>query len=575
MSIAIVDHRAGLSDYLQEICHTWGLIWTETIKPGAIGLLDPTITPTIICPATSDLPTNDIERYVAAGGTAICLCPRGELAGLAGVDILGKRHGPLRLRVHGCVVRGLLGEALPIAGPVMSCQNDDETRVIASLYVPNEFEGESSETPGITIKSHGQGRVIAMMFDLPRCIMMLRQGDPALADQKFPSELQTHRSCKPTNLATDIGPFDSGTIPYADLLGRLLVDLTTNHLPMPIPMLSTLPANTTGMVLLSGDEDNASIEANNLEMQRITEGGGRMNLYMIPNLTQSTRDDTDRYQKAHNLGPHPNLVPLCDESVETRVAEYERQIKQFQNMFNVTPRSVRNHAAGWVGYLDLVDVQERCGIRMDANYFSCNIFRERVHQAFSPFGGALPMRFVHPDGRMTQVFQQHTQVNDDVWFAPDRAYSYKFSPAVAETILNRLLDETSQRFEVPITTNFHPGNWDFAGDIAINLMRMAREKGIALWSLDQWLDFWEARDTWKIHDMSWHDSQLDVVLDGHATRDDLCVLLPQRWHDVKLVSVTGNGDSIQYALQKRDEGTFARIPLPACCASVNLVAHYQ
>jgi len=56
----------------------------------------------------------------------------------------------------------------------------DQVKVLALLNYPGQFDGE---TVGVTETPLGEGRMVAFAFDLPRCVLLLRQGDPAHADR--------------------------------------------------------------------------------------------------------------------------------------------------------------------------------------------------------------------------------------------------------------------------------------------------------------------------------------------------------------------------------------------------------
>jgi hypothetical protein len=455
----------------------------------------------------------------------------------------------------------LAGESLPVPTAV-AYRTDDPSACLGWLYDPNLPYGLDGEIPGISQCSVGRGKIIAFAFDLPHCVMMLRQGDPALSNRRLDHPMPTRRMCKPTILALSFDRRGIEWIPFADLLGRILLEILVRQIGAPVPLISTMPTGARGMALVSGDEDNAPIANINQEMSDWSAHQVRMNLYMIPELTNSTQSDVEHYRRHHDLGAHPDLVPFVDDPTATRVAEYERQIRIFQEKFNVFPRSIRNHAGGWAGYLDLVYVQQRCGIRMDLNYFSGNYSRERDHGFFSPFGAALPMRFCQPHGGLIDVYQQHTHLHDDILFAPDRDYSYKFTPEVVRPIFDRVLNDLIFRFQTPIATNFHPGNWPFARQPALLLIQLAKEKGMFLWSYDQWLAFWEARDSCRVVNLDWDGSRLSFEVHCECPRDDINFELPSLWHGRSLTSLTCDGKAMSWDAQPRDLGEVCRIRLP-------------
>ena len=93
------------------------------------------------------------------------------------------------------------------------------------------------------------------------------------------------------------------------------------------------------------------------------------------------------------------------------------------------------------------------------------------------------------------MHQQHTHTMDDVYFGPEWvAYSYRLSPPQWEAILARVFDEVVGRFHVPHAVCIHPSNWvRFSEPQGRALLRQAGERGMPIWSYDQWLGFWESR----------------------------------------------------------------------------------
>jgi hypothetical protein len=198
----------------------------------------------------------------------------------------------------------------------------------------------------------------------------------------------------------DLGPRAEGWIPFADLLARLLAEVVRRALPGPAPLLWHLPEGAPGLVVYSGDEDQAEVAWNDAEFAAVRAGGGRMNLYLIPERTQSTAADLARYRQHHDLGPHPDLRPLDGRPVAERLAEFERQVRFFEQHFGGRARTLRNHCTAWAGYLEIVEVMARLGVRMEGNYFSGGFGRFREPAPYAPFGAAMPMRFCWPSGRL-------------------------------------------------------------------------------------------------------------------------------------------------------------------------------
>ena len=570
MRVGIVDHQPGLSAYVAEILRTWGLAFCDRVDPGALAGLDPAATPVLVCPSTGGSASHEpLLDYARRGGTLIVFLPEGPVAAAAGLTQAGDKETPLRLRVTDAPASGLCGELLPIVGRAVDYTVSDTVRVRAYLSIPERYDGESV---GICEATCGSGRIVAFAFDLPLSVLISRQGDPARSEV-LPS---CDPCARPSHLAAEFGALDCGWSPFADLLARLLADTVRACMPCPVPLFSHLPAGAPGILLYSGDEDGADVAWNDEELAAVARSGGSMNLYIIPNATTSTPADVRRYIAQHDVGPHPDLRSLDGAPVGERIREYERQILMFTELFGVKARSVRNHGTAWAGYLEPIEVQEKAGIRMDGNYFSGNYARRRDASPYGAFGGAMPMRFCRPDGRLLDVFQQHTQVSDDVYFHPTVDYSYKFSPGQFDAMLGRIFSDVTTRFHTPFAVCIHPSNWvKFSRRQGMSLLREAGDRGLPVWSFDRWLAFWEARDAWEFESVAWDGCTLAVRACGGAARSDLCMLLPASFGGTSLGSLTVDDEPTAGTETTHCSTRFRAIPLPAGAENVAVCGTWE
>ncbi len=568
MRVGILHSPPDLSAYVAEMLQAWGLALYQYLGADQLGGLDPADVPVLICPVqTQDQPVVEaLLAYAHRGGTIVVFLPTGALAAADGLEYLGEKEGPLRLRPSLYPVPGLAGELLPVVGGAATYAVAPETRVVAYLSHAGRYHDESV---GVVEHQLEQGKIIAYAFDLPLCVLLLRQGDPQRAEY-----IPAGDGCaRPSHMAIDLGPNDSAWIPFADLLARFLVDRVCQHLPAPVPLFSHLPGAAPGILLYSGDEDGAEVAWNEDEFAAVREAGGRMNLYIIPTRTHSTREDAARYARHHDLGPHPNLRPLDHEPVAARLAEFRRQIGLFQDAFGLPARSLRNHCTAWAGYLEPVEIMEELGVGMDGNYFSGTYMRDRIGAPYAGFGAAMPMRFCAPTGRLYRVFQQHTHLSDDVLFG-DADYSYKLSPQNFETMSTRIFDDLAGRFHTPYAVCIHPGNWvDFSRQQGCTLMLQATERGLPIWSFDQWLDFWEARYTWRFEQVSWDGETLQFKAAGDKLHGELCITLPVRSGGRVLGGVRINGEKVEWQAVKRYGQEQALVGLSA--TSSEIVAGYS
>ncbi len=567
MRIAILSGSSSdLSAYVAEILKSWGLVLFEAVQPAVVARLDASDVPVVVCPVSEGVDEDALIGYARRGGTVVCFLPGGGLARAAGLAREGEQEARLRLRVTEAPAAGLAGEGLPVVGRAGVYRPGADVRVLAYLCHPGRYRGEDV---GITVAPVGRGRMVVFAFDLALCVLLLRQGDPGRAEVIPPGD----GCARASHMAADIGPGDSGWVPFADLLSRLFVDVLRKRLPGPAPLISHLPGTAPGMLLYSGDEDYADVAATDDELDYVRAAGGRMSLYIIPNHTRSTRADVQRYTAHHDVGPHPNLRPLDGRPVAERLLEFERQVRMFEALFGTPARSVRNHCLAWAGYMDLAEVQERLGVRMDANYCCSAYMRNRDFVPYASFGAAMPMRFCRPDGRLIEVFQQHTHLSDDGWFGPAE-YSLKFSTQQFEVVLSRIFSDIQTRFHMPYGVIIHPGNWaKFSRGQGEALLRQAAERDMPVWSYDRWLAFWEARDTWRFRRVRWDGRELRFAAEGERPCEGLCFALPETYAGASLTDVRLDGEGQDWQRVSRYGETLGLVSVPAGSA-VEVSASY-
>lgn len=570
MKIGILTHPPDLSDYVAEIFTTWGLAAFDRISQDQVEALDPPSTPVLVCPAAEhDAQTQEfLIGFAQRGGTVVTFLPGDILAGAAGLVYQGAKSAPLRLRPARYPAAGVSGEDFPVVGEAGHYIEEPEAGAgIAYLYDPDTFEGESI---GIIESPYGKGRILAFAFDLPACVFTLRQGDPRQVERAVGGNVRAD------SIGIDLGPADSGLIPFADLLARWLVELVCRFVPAPVPLLWHLPGEATAIVLYSGDEDGAAISATEQEFREVTEAGARMNLYIIPIGTDSALADVQRYRQNHDVGPHPNLRAHDGRPIAERVAEFERQIRLFEEMYGFKPTSVRNHCLSWAGYMELVEVQASLGIRMDANYLCSAYMRDRCSSPYHLRGAAMPMRFCHPDGRLIDVLQQHTHLSDDVWFQENAPKSFHYSPEMYGALVERILDDSAARFHVPYGVILHPGNWvRYSRAHGLVLLEKAAERNVPVWSYDQWCDFWLLRDQWCVERISWQDQTLRFTAAGAPDDGNLRWLIPAEFGGRALEEVRVDGRPAPFKIVKRYRQDFAQVALGDGVDSCDMAAAYS
>lgn len=585
MHVGVLQHNPNDAAYIIEILKTWGFFAVRPVRFRELERTDPKDTPVVVWPAgVAGEPAPGLA-YARAGGCIVALQPGPDIAAAAGLTEVGGRHGGQHggrdegrhagrhggrhLRVNDMPFSGFAGERPPLPVHLTEYEAGPNTAVHAFLTDPQAY---LPEHPAVTTTPVEGGSVTVFAFDPAACVRILRQGDPDRA-----GAVPAGDNCaRASHLAAELGPHDAGWAPFADLIARMLVVAVESALPCPTPILHHLPGAADGLLLFSGDEDGYPKAHNEVEMEAVAAAGGRMNLYIFPEKTEITPADAARYRDRHGIGPHPNIRPLGLAPVAERVAEMERQIRVFEERSRVKAVSVRNHSFAWAGYMEPAEMLERLSVGMDVNFSSGTYLRTRGTSPYGSFGGAMPMRFCRPDGSLIDVFQQHTHLSDDATYSPAAEYSRRESPAQAAAAYDRVFDDMVNRFHTPYLVNFHPINWTkFSEPQGRAALAAAAVRGIPVWSVDQWHEFWRARDSRRLAIMEWAGARLRFRVDSAETPAAQSVFLPARHGELTLAAVTVNERAAALTETVRFRRPGSLVPLDGAGATSEVRATYD
>ena len=524
------------SDYTDELLRLGGLASSEVVSREM--WLNDTSRPAVAVVAGEgtgdDALMSSLRHFVSEGGWLVLFAPMGPLAELAGLEDQGAETGPFRLREILPLFSHMPGAPLEVRGMVRRYVLR-EGRELARLTIPDCPE----ESPGLVERPVGAGGVLTFCYPLPACVARLRQGDPALQG----AHCQYDEVPRPLNLFQRDVRVDAAWYPQADLHARLLVDMIERKIAgcYPLPRLWHLPAESRALVLFSGDEDGASFDQTADELEGVARFGGTGTLYAMSGSSLTREQVRQLEAEGHDLSAHPNCREAYkDGGVEPALATAVRELETIRTKLGVQARTIRNHCLCWPGYLELAEVWERQGVRMDTNFVTGFSFWGRDWAPYMT-GSGLPLRFCHLDGRRIEVYQQPTHFEDDVQLHPTVSYSYQWSAELALAIMARVLSESLEVYHEPICLNVHPTNFArYSGDWARAFLSCAAGRGVPIWSLERWLDFWETREQVTLRNFGWQGGVLSAEIEG-PPHPDLRCLVPGAFGDLRLKQVELDG----------------------------------
>src|SRR5262249_51757102 len=158
-----------------------------------------------------------------------------------------------------------------------------------------------------------------------------------------------------------------------------------------------------------------------------------------------TREDIESYTKhGHTVSVHPDLYCAAGKGQSEQLARAEQQVRLMRERFGCAVRTIRNHSTIWPGYVELPELWERLNIGMDANCFATRYAQSPDWGPFVNVNAAMPLPFVRTDGRLIDVYQQPTQISDDMACGPGKKVGQKWAPEFSQWMAARLLEDAAR-----------------------------------------------------------------------------------------------------------------------------------
>lgn len=580
----------------------------------------------------AEAPLNDsqaemFEAYVSGGGSLVGMRPDDRLVSVFGVE-----------RGEGVLSNGYVKTesshpaSVGIHSATMQFHSDankytaTSAQTVAWLYTDRDTV---SENPAITINSHGKGLASCWAFDLAKSIAYTRQGNPEFKNQ----DRDGHPYIRATDMFVDWIDLERIGIPQADEHQRLFVKVLheLSKDKTPLPRLWYFPGDINALIVATGDAHPiSSATAIDDVLQRVEQRNGRMTIYfsftlhddfyrfvqrgrffatelpMIGDVlskkfrTPDPANVKDWRARGHEFTLHPHVgVGICGGYGDNGVIEFDSEEngwntywQQFTGLgFGPVSPTVRTHCVLWKGWVDTARLQASHGIRLNMDYYHVGPSFEKKNGewVFGHFtGSALPMKFIDEQGRLLNIYQQLTQLADEHLFSfPEINWVNveQDTPEEGVGISRNLLDfNLENNFPAVIGINFHPDPYSYGGRPAEiagawleGTLDYAVEKGVPIWSAQDWLWFTEARQNTRILSMGWDESNLTlnfgVDVASSNPSSDLALMIPAEQKGARLSSIEVDGVVVQPKERSSAGVRYSWVPVSA--GNHQVLAHYS
>ncbi len=528
------DEALPFDAYLDEVLHSEGWCLHEhrqVTGPVAADELAAHALVVISRGAARRLDPAEVERYLRAGGRAVCIRPPREWGPALGLQPrLAETYATLRdgyVRV--CDEHPWLGNF-----PALDLQLHGE----ADVYEGGAFEalawlagqrGHATPFPAVAATRVGDGVAVTFAFDLAECIVLHHQGRIASASTGADPDANRDGKFTADDLFEGMRDFELRHVPQADvlqeLLTRAIAGLTRDLLPL--PRLWRFPGAAPALLLLDGDGDSMCPEDMRATVEICERHGGRFTFFLMD---EELRDfDADELravaERGHGIGPHPR-VPL-----RPTVAEWRSEVTRITadvRALGFEPVSLRMHSCILPGWDEAPRTLAGLGLGLETSFL-----QGYRYQSGYLNGSALPARFIDRDGRLLDCWEQSTVLGDDTLVTTKTMMPVKSEQECIDLSLE-LMRELAGRWQGVFHPYFHPINVGGHGRMHTarwldEVLREGVRLGMPAPSCDAWLAFTQARRAARIADLRWDAGarELHFRLAGEQAADGLTILLPR------------------------------------------------
>jgi concanavalin A-like lectin/glucanase superfamily protein/Big-like domain-containing protein len=493
-----------------------------------------------------------LTNWVNGGGNLIALRPDKKLASLLGLVTASGNTSNAYMRVNTSTTpgAGITSASMQFHGTA------DRYLALAATTVATLYSNATTATlyPAVTLRSVGSsgGQAAAFTYDLARSVVYTRQGNPAWAGQERDGVLGVRPDDMFFSTWLDTSKI---AIPQADEQQRLLANLVTvmERDRLPVPRFWYLPRGEKAVVVMSGDDHSPTNTPGGTafalnRFKQLSPPGCvvanwdcvRTSAYIYPDSVLTPAEAAGFVADGFEVGLHAsyggcNATPATPAQFTSMLTT---QLGQLAARYGGIPAPVsgRTHCVEWIDWASVAKIEGDKGIRLDANYYHFPGSWIGSAPGFMN-GGGFPMRFADTDGTPIDVFQQNTNMNDEV----GQAY-----PATIDALLDNALGPNG--YYGAFGANIH-NDYPSLNPLAEAIVASAQARGVPIVSYRQMLQWTDGRNASTIGSMSWNAGTFTFTTTVGAGANGLQTLLPTQGPNGTLNSLTCAGSPTSYTVQ--------------------------
>lgn len=487
------------------------------------------------------------SNWVNGGGNLIAMHPDKQLASLLGLTSTTSTLPDAYLLVNPStdIGNGIVNQTIQFHGTA-DRYNLNGASSIATLYT-NATTATSN--PAVTLRKVGSngGKAAAFTYDLARSVVYTRQGNPAWATHERDG-ISPIRSddlffgSANEDIQPDWVNLNKVAIPQADeqqrLLANMIIKMNVNK--KPLPRFWYFPHSKKAVVLMTGDDHANGGTAARFDQFKANSPAGcllddweciRGTSYIYPDSPLTSQQAANYTADGFEVSLHVNTN--CADFTPASLEDfYTTQLKDFTNKYASVPAPVteRHHCLVWSDWFSTPQIELKNGIRLDTNYYYWPPSWVNNRSGFFT-GSGMPMRLANQNGTLIDVYHAATQLTDE------SGQSY---PSSINLLLDRAIGE--EGYYGVFNVNAHTdAPTSFVADAVVS---SATSRGVPIISAVQLLKWLDGRNSSSFGSLTWNNQALNFSITKGANTNGLQAMLPTRFANLVLSSITLNGSSV-------------------------------